>query len=148
VIHSRSSASPRSVDATDHHAVSIVAEEIGYGIVGGLAAGAAAAAVMAIGHRRNLFSRSWLSVIPIAGAALAYGLAAALGGSGFSAAFLPGLNGSSQQCLSGEGTGWNGRMTSSGRLEAGDAAVVAKERAERATERGSPRARQSTLGTC
>ena len=73
-----------------HHAVTIVAEEIGYGILGGVAAGLAAAAVVAIGHRRDLISGSWLQVIPIAGAALAYGFAAALGGSGFIAAFLAG----------------------------------------------------------
>jgi NhaP-type Na+/H+ or K+/H+ antiporter len=76
--------------ATSHHAVSIVAEEIGYGILGGVAAGLAAAAIVAIGYRRNLISGSWLQVIPIAGASLAYGLAAALGGSGFIAAFLAG----------------------------------------------------------
>jgi len=76
--------------ATSHHAVSIVAEEIGYGILGGVAAGLAAAAVVAIGHRRDLISGSWLQVIPIAAAALAYGFAAALGGSGFIAAFLAG----------------------------------------------------------
>jgi len=76
--------------ATSHHAVSIVAEEIGYGILGGVAAGLAAAAVVVIGHRRDLISGSWLQVIPIGGAALAYGFAAALGGSGFIAAFLAG----------------------------------------------------------
>ena len=76
--------------ATSHHAVSIVAEEIGYGILGGTVAGLAAAAVVAIGSRRDLISGSWLQVIPIAGAGLAYGVAAALGGSGFIAAFLAG----------------------------------------------------------
>ena len=73
-----------------HHALSIVVEEIGYGIVGGLAAGLAAAAVVAFAYRRNLISGSWLQVIPIAGAGLAYGIAAALGGSGFIAAFVAG----------------------------------------------------------
>ena len=72
--------------AASHHALSIVAEEIGYGIVGSVAAGLVAAAVVAIGRRRDLISGSWLQVIPIAGAALAYGFAAALGGSGFIAA--------------------------------------------------------------
>ena len=75
---------------TGQHAVRIVAEEIGYGILGGVAAGLAAAAVVAIGHRRNLISGAWLQVIPLAGAGLAYGVAAALGGSGFVAAFLAG----------------------------------------------------------
>jgi NhaP-type Na+/H+ or K+/H+ antiporter len=73
-----------------HHAVAIVAEEIGYGLLGGAAAGLAAAAIIAIGSRRDLISGSWLQVIPVAAAGLAYGLAAALGGSGFIAAFLAG----------------------------------------------------------
>jgi NhaP-type Na+/H+ or K+/H+ antiporter len=67
-----------------------VAEEIGYGILGGLAAGFLAAAVLAVGSRRRLISGSWLQVIPVAGAGLAYGIAIALGGSGFIAAFLGG----------------------------------------------------------
>jgi sodium/hydrogen antiporter len=75
---------------SNHHAISVVAEEIGYGIVGGAAAGLIAAAVVMVGHRRNLISGPWLQVIPIAGAALAYEIAAALGGSGFIAAFLAG----------------------------------------------------------
>jgi NhaP-type Na+/H+ or K+/H+ antiporter len=49
-----------------------------------------AAAVVAIGSRRRLISGSWLQVIPVAGAGLAYGIAIALGGSGFIAAFLAG----------------------------------------------------------
>jgi NhaP-type Na+/H+ or K+/H+ antiporter len=73
-----------------HHAVAIVSEEIGYGIVGGIAAGVAAAGVVAIAYRRRLISGSWLQVIPLAGAALSYGIASALGGSGFIAAFLAG----------------------------------------------------------
>jgi NhaP-type Na+/H+ or K+/H+ antiporter len=76
--------------ATGHHAIRIVAEQIGYGILGGVAAGLAAAAVVAIAYRRELISGSWLQVIPVAGAGLAYGIAAALGGSGFIAAFVAG----------------------------------------------------------
>jgi NhaP-type Na+/H+ or K+/H+ antiporter len=53
-------------------------------------AGAAAVAVIAIGYRRKLITGSWLQVVPIAGAGLAYGIAAALSGSGFIAAFLAG----------------------------------------------------------
>ncbi len=45
---------------------------------------------MAIAYRRDLISESWLQVIPVAGAGLAYGIAAALGGSGFIAAFVAG----------------------------------------------------------
>jgi sodium/hydrogen antiporter len=76
--------------ATSHHAINIVLEEIGYGILGGVAAGFVAAAVVAVGTRRDLISGAWLQVIPIAGAGLAYGLAVGLGGSGFIAAFLAG----------------------------------------------------------
>ncbi len=57
--------------ATSQHAISIVAEEIGHGILGGAAAGLTAAAVVAIGCRRDQITGSWLQVIPIAGAALA-----------------------------------------------------------------------------
>ena len=76
--------------ASGHHAITIVVEEIGYGILGGVAAGLAAAAVVAIAYRRNLITGSWLQVIPVAGAGLAYGIAVALGGSGFIAAFVAG----------------------------------------------------------
>ncbi len=75
---------------SSHHAITIVIEEIGYGIVGGVVAGLATAAVVGIAYRRNLISGSWLQVIPVAGAGLAYGIAAALGGSGFIAAFIAG----------------------------------------------------------
>src|SRR3954447_19836605 len=74
-----------------HHAVTVVLEEIGYGIAGGLAAGAAAAAIVVVAGRRGLIAESWLRVIPVAAAALAYGIADPLGGSGFIAAFVAGL---------------------------------------------------------
>jgi NhaP-type Na+/H+ or K+/H+ antiporter len=77
--------------ATSQHAIRIVAEQIGYGVVGGVAAGLAAAGVVAVAYRRGLVSGSWLQVIPVAGAGLAYGVAAALGGSGFIAAFVAGV---------------------------------------------------------
>jgi NhaP-type Na+/H+ or K+/H+ antiporter len=67
-----------------------VAEQIGYGILGGAAAGIAATGVVVIAYRRDLVSDSWLQVIPVAGAGLAYGIAVALGGSGFIAAFVAG----------------------------------------------------------
>jgi sodium/hydrogen antiporter len=75
---------------TGHHALAVVAEEIGYGILGGLGAGLATAAIIALCYHRRLITGSWLQVIPLAGAGLAYGLAVALGGSGFIAAFLAG----------------------------------------------------------
>ncbi len=74
-----------------HHAFTIVWEEIGYGILAGVAAGSLSAAATWIGTRRELIAGSWLQLIPPAAAALAYGTAAALGGSGFIAAFVAGL---------------------------------------------------------
>jgi NhaP-type Na+/H+ or K+/H+ antiporter len=76
--------------ASSHHAIRVVAEQIGYGILGGVAAGLASAAVVAIAYRRDLVSASWFQAIPLAAAGLAYGIAAALGGSGFIAAFVAG----------------------------------------------------------
>jgi NhaP-type Na+/H+ or K+/H+ antiporter len=76
--------------SSSHHAVRIVAEQIGYGLVGGVAAGLAVTAVVMFAYRRSLVSDSWLQVIPVAGAGLAYGVAVALGGSGFIAAFIAG----------------------------------------------------------
>jgi sodium/hydrogen antiporter len=72
-------------------AVQIVFEEIGYGVVGGVAAGVAAALVLRVAERRSLVDDDWVQVIPLAAAALSYGIAAPLGGSGFIAAFVGGL---------------------------------------------------------
>jgi sodium/hydrogen antiporter len=71
-------------------AAHLVLEEIGYGIVGGVLAGLAAAGVVRLGVARNLVDAIWLQVVPVAGAALAYGLAVWMGGSGFIAAFVGG----------------------------------------------------------
>jgi NhaP-type Na+/H+ or K+/H+ antiporter len=71
-------------------AVELVVEKIGYGVVGGTVAGAAAAAVVVYGGRRSLVDAHWLQVVPLAGAGLAFGLAEAIGGSGFIAAFVGG----------------------------------------------------------
>ena len=71
-------------------AFELVLEEIGYGCVGGVIAGLAAAAVVRVGVPRRLVDQVWLQVVPVAGAALAYGLAVWMGGSGFIAAFVGG----------------------------------------------------------
>jgi sodium/hydrogen antiporter len=76
---------------TVQHAVRLVFEEIGWGLVGGLAAGALGAIVLGFVERRRLVADDWLQVIPLAAAALSYGIAAPLGGSGFIAAFVAGL---------------------------------------------------------
>jgi NhaP-type Na+/H+ or K+/H+ antiporter len=72
-------------------AVTLLLEEIGYGIVGGVVGGLAAAAVVIHAGRRGLIDAAWRPVIPIAAAGLAYGTAIALHGSGFIAAFVAGM---------------------------------------------------------
>jgi len=71
-------------------AARLVLEEIGYGCVGGVVAGLAAAFVVRVGVPRRLVDPIWLQVVPVAGAALAYGLAVWMHGSGFIAAFVGG----------------------------------------------------------
>jgi NhaP-type Na+/H+ or K+/H+ antiporter len=72
-------------------AARIVAEEIGYGILAGVIAGLATAVVVELAGRRGLVDDSWLRIAPLAGAALAFGIADPIGGSGFIAAFVGGL---------------------------------------------------------
>ena len=69
----------------------LLLEEIGYGVIGGVAAGLLVAAIVIHADRRQLIAVGWRQVIPAAGAALAYGTAAALGGSGFIGAFVAGM---------------------------------------------------------
>jgi sodium/hydrogen antiporter len=71
-------------------ALRLILEQIGYGILGGMIAGAAGAAVVLVAGARGLIDASWLQVVPVAAAALAFGVADPLGGSGFIAAFLAG----------------------------------------------------------
>ncbi len=69
----------------------LLLEEIGFGMVGGAAAGLLVAAIVVHAGRRDLIAGPWRQVIPAAGAAFAYGIAVALGGSGFIAAFVAGM---------------------------------------------------------
>ena len=71
--------------------MTLLLEEIGYGVLGGVAAALVIGAVVIHAGRRDLIQGSWRQVIPAAGAALAYGTASALGGSGFIAAFVAGI---------------------------------------------------------
>ena len=72
-------------------AATLLLEEIGYGVVGGVIGGLVVAAIVIHAGRRDLIDGAWRQVIPAAGAALAYGTASALGGSGFIAAFVAGM---------------------------------------------------------
>jgi NhaP-type Na+/H+ or K+/H+ antiporter len=69
----------------------LLVEEIGFGVLGGVIAGLAIAAIVKHAGRRDLIAASWRPVIPAAGAALAYGIAVGLHGSGFIAAFVAGM---------------------------------------------------------
>jgi NhaP-type Na+/H+ or K+/H+ antiporter len=69
----------------------LLLEEIGYGILGGTVAGLLIAFVIRQAGRRSLITPQWMQVVPLAGAALAYGTATALHGSGFIAAFIAGM---------------------------------------------------------
>ena len=72
-------------------AATLLLEEIGYGVVGGVVGGLVVAMIVIHAGRRDLIAGAWRQVIPGAGAALAYGTASALGGSGFIAAFVAGM---------------------------------------------------------
>ena len=69
----------------------IVVEEIGYGLLAGVGIGALVAAVIIYAGRRKLIAEGWLQAVTVAGAFLAYGVATALGGSGFIGAFVAGM---------------------------------------------------------
>jgi NhaP-type Na+/H+ or K+/H+ antiporter len=73
------------------HAVTVVAEAIGWGLLGGIVAGAIAAATVSLSRRQGWIEEHWLEVGPVVAAAGGYGNADALGGSGFIAAFVGGV---------------------------------------------------------
>jgi sodium/hydrogen antiporter len=72
------------------HAITVIGEEIGFGVIGGIAAGVLAAEIVIVAGARRLIDDAWRQIIPVAAAVLAYGIALALGGSGFIAAFTAG----------------------------------------------------------
>ena len=74
----------------ESHPARVVFEQIGYGLLGGIAAGALAAGVVVVAGGKGLIDEAWRQIIPVAAAMLAYGIAVGLGGSGFIAAFIGG----------------------------------------------------------
>ena len=68
----------------------LLLEEIGFGVLAGVGAGLLIAGIVIQAGRHELIAATWRQVIPVAGAALAYGLAVGLHGSGFIAAFVAG----------------------------------------------------------
>ncbi len=72
-------------------ALELVAEEIGWGLVGGVAAGALGAVALRTARERGLADAHWLQILTAATALLAAGIAHGLGGSIFIAAFVGGF---------------------------------------------------------
>jgi NhaP-type Na+/H+ or K+/H+ antiporter len=72
-------------------ASTLLLEEIGFGVAGGVVAGLLIGAIVIHAGRRDMIADTWQRVIPAAGAALAYGIASSLDGSGFIAAFVAGM---------------------------------------------------------
>lgn len=78
-------------EISGRRAAELLFEAVGYGVLGGVAGGLVIGALVVHAGRRGLIAGHWRQVIPGAGAALAYGIAAALEGSGFIAAFVAGM---------------------------------------------------------
>ena len=76
---------------TEHAAATLVFEQIGYGLIGGVVAGVAGALLLRFGAGRGLIGAHWTQILVVATALLAAGVATALGGSIFIAAFVGGL---------------------------------------------------------
>ncbi len=72
------------------HPAQVIGEEIGFGLIGGIVAGTLAAGIVNTAGARRLIDDAWRQIIPVAAAVFAYGIAEALGGSGFIAAFTAG----------------------------------------------------------
>lgn len=69
----------------------IIAEEIGFGVLGGVAAGLLGAFLLRWSGRKGWIQPTWIQINAVATAALAYTVAASLGGSGFIGAFVAGI---------------------------------------------------------
>ncbi len=72
-------------------AFELVAEEIGYGIVGGIVAGVLGVVAVRVAQQRGLGEPRWVQILTVATALLAAGIALGLGGSIFIAAFVGGF---------------------------------------------------------
>jgi NhaP-type Na+/H+ or K+/H+ antiporter len=74
-----------------HAAFELVLEEIGYGIVGGVVAGVVGALAVRTAWQRGWIEPPWLQILAVATTLLGAGIALALDGSYFIAAFVGGL---------------------------------------------------------
>jgi sodium/hydrogen antiporter len=76
---------------TGREALRIVVEEIGFGALGGIAAGLIGVFALRAGLRRAGLEKDWTQILTVATAVLAAGVSSALGGSIFIGAFVAGL---------------------------------------------------------
>jgi len=77
-------------ETTATHATRLVAEAIGWGIVGGVVAGVVAAYALRAARTRGWIDGHWIQIVPVIAAVGAFGIADSRGGSGFIAAFVGG----------------------------------------------------------
>jgi NhaP-type Na+/H+ or K+/H+ antiporter len=84
-------AEAKSGASSEGAAANLVFEQIGYGLIGGVLAGAFGALALRLATRRHLIAPHWRQILPAASALLAAGVAGALGGSIFIAAFTGGV---------------------------------------------------------
>jgi NhaP-type Na+/H+ or K+/H+ antiporter len=77
--------------ASSQSALELVFEQIGYGLIGGVGAGVLGGIALRLSARRRLIEPHWLQILSVASALLAAGIAEALGGSIFIAAFTGGF---------------------------------------------------------
>src|SRR3954451_21199945 len=75
----------------DRSPATLLVEDIGYGVLRGVVAGLFIALIVKEAGRRDPIAGAWRQAIPAAGAALAYGIASGLHGSGFIAVFVAGM---------------------------------------------------------
>jgi sodium/hydrogen antiporter len=76
---------------SDHTAVHLVVEAIGYGLIGGVVAGVVGALALRVATAHDLIEGHWKQLLSVASALLAAGIAEGLGGSIFIAAFAAGF---------------------------------------------------------
>jgi NhaP-type Na+/H+ or K+/H+ antiporter len=76
---------------TSHSLAVELVQQIGWGLLGGVAAGLGGAEVLRFAHRRGWLSPAWIGIAGLLVAVVAYASAVALGGSGFIAAFCAGM---------------------------------------------------------
>ena len=84
-------AEAESGTVSDHRAIELVLEELGYGLAGGIAAGVLGGLALRFAASRRLIEPHWQQILGAATALLAVGVATALGGSIFIAAFTAGF---------------------------------------------------------